>query len=1410
MAGNEQELQRQRNTYTVAQQQRDEQMLREDQQAFARYQQDHTQEFQASSKKTTARNYRDYEIYRSLQVPEAQAYGKRQEAADHIAECFARLDDWKDPLKMNLPGLDIPAKDVLLHLCRSRLLEKEVNAETMKTLTDHLTAGRMWAEGENPYVRVQHRMNEAGMEALQEIYAKHLTALDKKYGEKLVKLTPSQYIQAMPALEEDLCVVGDMKRFFDAYQVPGSDPEQTALIKKKITFYADVWQVLRDRERLYIDMDPEKITEKGELAKSEAEDYQKRLRGIREQAKKSGAFKTWKGTAKKLSVIFEDTKKIKLAAAQEQEDAQALTNLGADAEALAQDAPIPYEDAKRIAFEGAGILKLTSKNPDDRPESIPQVMELLKAMKKIRDFKAAQPDYYRLGQSYKDYVHCEGVLRMLPVLEETFTLYLRMHHLDTYGRTRADMITRRELERRFEEKKDECTGLYRASMETENDTRQRMKEELGSGLRLIEKKREILAGSQEALPEELLYSTLYSSALSFIELPAEGQEVPGQMDTMRRDAQRIRVLTDHTDAGKEAELTGAETEVTPTGEVTEAALNLLRRFHGRYDAIMHVLDAEGTFSDSCLLEHRSELEQCALMADFLNKHLKKNKLKDKLMKQLQGDALAAADLELLGSMEEQMTCITSLFRIAQGIMLSQAHLEGLERVTFCGAEGEAQSALTPEEMMGMAKNLMEQNRSAQYKLQAEYLEAQKEAELRELEIRTRVQNAVGREWIASARKGEAVKHTRFTDYIGNGLGKPLQFFSWLLRNKRSMKHGEACYQQSREVYQRTLATMQDQQSILNDWGRGDGEYAPKVELRKYFSSPLKNTIKDMLRDANEARGNYDFADESFAHAIEAMNCYCRIEGIVNTDTTEMEMAFLDTFQKQAAIYMENHEGIGQAPEIQSAMHLLYNFQDQLDQNLRGTLKDTMSEEEYQLIRENTVAYIEDTTYSSNIEESNIQDIPLFLHEPNINDVRQSTIGDCWLVSAIGSVVKTNPEFIRSMFQDMGNGDVIVRLFSAVDAQGNNVSYKEDLWNKGVHFQPAYFKVRKHYETGYGNASDCPWVQLLEKAYALGGYNTRNVMEVRGNKLYNVSDELTMGQIDQAVAHLTGHLPEGVDYKKREIVPGDELDLDLDVCRGMLAGLEEMEAAYLESTLLGYQISYKDMKKDQTCAITHESFREFMLAEGNREGVIRAWRSVRNLPPDTEFGEQDLEAVVEHYWNIMHANLQRMMNGEELPFAGYQNMYKREETVIGEDGLSKIEHRMMYARGGRYSFPVMYTILKFRRCIEEGGCVSVSIPHCVSILDVKEHEGKWFFLMRDPFNIYNSEYTQKGKKVSRTSDGIGSVFTGQNGNRHLQSTREETVRGGFRGTSWIEAQEIYDQLSSAYLIKPEYTQIPNYR
>ena len=276
-------------------------------------------------------------------------------------------------------------------------------------------------------------------------------------------------------------------------------------------------------------------------------------------------------------------------------------------------------------------------------------------------------------------------------------------------------------------------------------------------------------------------------------------------------------------------------------------------------------------------------------------------------------------------------------------------------------------------------------------------------------------------------------------------------------------------------------------AILDDWQRGDAALAPAVELKKYYSSPIKQSIRTRIREAKGSMNSYEFEDAKFTLAMKAMEYYTGIEGIVNSDTTEMEMTFLDTFIKRAKEYLENREGVDEA-KTNASRALVMDLLERVNQNLGGTLANTISQEEFDMINANTIAYIEDTTYTANMEESNIKDIPLFLHEPNINDVRQSTIGDCWLVSAISSVVNTNPDFIRSMFQDLGDGNVLVRMYEAVDRTGMRLQSNDRLYERGVTMRPVYFKLRKHYETGWGNACDCPWVQLVEKAYALGGFS----------------------------------------------------------------------------------------------------------------------------------------------------------------------------------------------------------------------------------------------------------------------------------------------------------------------------------
>ena len=108
----------------------------------------------------------------------------------------------------------------------------------------------------------------------------------------------------MPALEADLTVVMDMKQFFADYHPADETDERFVLMKKKLDFYAGAWELLQERARTYMDMDPDQVTEKGELSKQVSEDYVQRLRALKTEAKTSGAFKTWKKQTPALDMFF--------------------------------------------------------------------------------------------------------------------------------------------------------------------------------------------------------------------------------------------------------------------------------------------------------------------------------------------------------------------------------------------------------------------------------------------------------------------------------------------------------------------------------------------------------------------------------------------------------------------------------------------------------------------------------------------------------------------------------------------------------------------------------------------------------------------------------------------------------------------------------------------------------------------------------------------------------------------------------------------------------------------------------------------------------------------------------------------------------------------------------------------------
>ncbi|MBP1556894.1 MAG: hypothetical protein J6A76_03160, partial [Oscillospiraceae bacterium] len=789
--------------------------------------------------------------------------------------------------------------------------------------------------------------------------------------------------------------------------------------------------------------------------------------------------------------------------------------------------------------------------------------------------------------------------------------------------------------------------------------------------------------------------------------------------------------------------------------------------------------------------------------------LANSKLKEKLQENLEGDDTNAADLQMLADLGESVKTISTLKSYAISLTIDYFRRSGLRNATYLGMFG-AKQMETEGDMREAADTLRLDSASEVKHLRINYNQEQKREEIRKMEMRQRVRDGVGRELLASESKDKWATVHSFVEWGGNRLGAPLQFLGWALRDKRSMAHGEVRYAECIEKYNNTLknefAEMRHS-STLPDWSRGDGQYAPKIELWRYYDSHMKKFIRAQMEGVEKS------GDADFDTAIEAMNCYVGVVGIVNSDTTEMEMAFLDTFKNKAKAYLEANE-TKTDPAVIGRCELLNVISGQLDANLNGTLADTMSAEELALIEENTIAYIEDTTFTENIEESNIKDIPLFLHEPNINDVRQSCIGDCWLVSGIGSVVTTNPDFIRSMFHDLGNGDVLVRLFAPVDAEGKRVEYSGDAAKDGVTMKPAYFKLRKHYETGWGNASDCPWVQLLEKAYALGGFNTRNEMKVRGNRLYNVTDELTMGQIDEAVLHLTGKLPVyGKSYNKN--IQKVHF-LDSDIQNGMVAGMGVVSSGAVLALLEEYRDNViAQMEEKDFCDITYEDVKEYLRKPENMGELAMGWMSDTQTPIDVDnLTEEQKTEILDYYINTIERNMEKMREGRRLDFTEDQATLNREQAL--RNGITATEKREMIAnyfsekRTPGYPSEVNEMVRGMRDCFAKGGTVSIAIPHCVSVLDVREHNGEWFVLMRDPFNIYNTEYTRQGEELTSTTDALAQVYTQREANRKLVGGREEVLKGGFRGTSWIRATEIYEKLTDCQYILPEHTQIPDYK
>lgn len=110
----------------------------------------------------------------------------------------------------------------------------------------------------------------------------------------------------------------------------------------------------------------------------------------------------------------------------------------------------------------------------------------------------------------------------------------------------------------------------------------------------------------------------------------------------------------------------------------------------------------------------------------------------------------------------------------------------------------------------------------------------------------------------------------------------------------------------------------------------------------------------------------------------------------------------------------------------------------------------------------------------------MKDVPLFAHEPTANDIQQKMVTNCYMVSAITSIVELSPSIIKNALKDNGDGTATVRLYQEQNGK----------------MEPVYVKVKKSVPKVFGAdmaSSGALWMQMIEKAVAVVGMKKRGVL-----------------------------------------------------------------------------------------------------------------------------------------------------------------------------------------------------------------------------------------------------------------------------------------------------------------------------
>lgn len=358
------------------------------------------------------------------------------------------------------------------------------------------------------------------------------------------------------------------------------------------------------------------------------------------------------------------------------------------------------------------------------------------------------------------------------------------------------------------------------------------------------------------------------------------------------------------------------------------------------------------------------------------------------------------------------------------------------------------------------------------------------------------------------------------------------------------------------------------------------------------------------------------------------------------------------------------------------------------------------------------------------------DRPIFPRPPCMEDVNQQAIGDCFLLAALGGIVKNNPEFIYRMIRDNRDGTVTVRLYDTT----KNIP------------EARYLQITKSLISHGRRSKGALWVPLIEKAYAALGVHYQNDMATKVSSSYLQLGE--GGHSHHAFMILTGTLgatsskpmsedpalfPASKPWGKAETI---KYDHHQDVLRGVRVAPQR--ASYLEQ-MNSYQIL------DRDAALTAK-WVEFL----NKEGVIN---------------RLDTAASVETFASTF--NEHRLDPAVKVKMMAEVRKYFRSKRGLGQYTLAQLRcyHSIETALAG-HKHVALGTPEKIAKVEEERGhSAGESVAkglvgsHVYTVLAVRHDaaSGRRWVRIRNPWGKYGRAYKEKGEGVLSAKKATSAEF-----------------------------------------------------